>query len=102
MFTALTAYPWDGGTPSLQIGLSIRDQLIAAGRRVKVMPQLKREIGIQAARTIFGKCYFDAEKCADGIQVLRHYRYEADEAHLDPSGKPGLASNWTLGVFGIV
>jgi hypothetical protein len=48
------------------------------------MLQIKREIGIQAARTIFGKCFFDAEKCADGIQALRHYRYEADEAHLDP------------------
>ena len=53
-------------------------------------PQTKCEIGIQAARTIFGKCFFDAEKCADGIQALRHYRYEADEAHVDLSGKPGL------------
>jgi hypothetical protein len=40
--------PWDGGTPSLQTGRSIRDQMIAAGRRVKVMPQLKVEQGIQA------------------------------------------------------
>ena len=31
------------------------------------------------ARTIFGKCFFDAEKCFDGIQALRHYRYEFDE-----------------------
>jgi phage terminase large subunit len=28
--------PWDGGTPSLQTGRSIRDQMVAAGRRVKV------------------------------------------------------------------
>jgi phage terminase large subunit len=60
--------------------------MIAAGPRVKVMPQLKVEQGIQAARTIFGKCFFDAEKCADGIQALRHYRYEVDEAKSDPSG----------------
>jgi phage terminase large subunit len=53
--------------------------MIAAGRRVRVMPQLNVEQGIQAARTIFGKCYFDAEKCFDGIQALRHYRYEVDE-----------------------
>jgi hypothetical protein len=64
--------------------------LIAAGRRVRVMPQLKVDQGITAARTIFGKSFFDAEKCADGIQALRHYRYEADEAHLEPSGKPRL------------
>jgi phage terminase large subunit len=37
------------------------------------------EQGIQAARTVFGKCYFDAEKCVDGIQALRHYRYEVNE-----------------------
>ena len=79
--------PWDGGTPSLQTGRSIRDQMIAPGRRVKVMPQLKVDQGIQAARTIFSKCYFDAEKCSDGIQALRHYRYEVDKAKSDPSGK---------------
>jgi phage terminase large subunit len=43
------------------------------------MPQLKVEQGIQAARTIFGKYFFDAEKCQDGIQALRHSRYEFDE-----------------------
>ena len=78
--------PWDGGTPSLQTGRSIRDQMIAAGRRVKVMPQMKVEQGITAARTIFGKCFFDSEKCADGIQALRHYRYEVEEAKSDPAG----------------
>jgi len=52
--------PWDGGTPSLQTGQSIGDHMIVAGRRGRVMPQLKVEQGIQAARTIFGKCYFDA------------------------------------------
>lgn len=30
--------PWDGGTPSLQTGRRIRDQMIAASRRVRVMP----------------------------------------------------------------
>jgi phage terminase large subunit len=53
--------------------------MIAAGRRVRVVPQLKVKQRIQAARTIFDKCYFDAQKCADGIQALRHYRYEMDE-----------------------
>ena len=32
--------------------------MIAAGRHVKVMPQLSVEQGITAARTIFGKCFF--------------------------------------------
>jgi hypothetical protein len=25
----------------------------------------------------------DSEECADGIQALRHYRYELDERHVD-------------------
>ena len=50
------------------------------------MPQLKVEQGITAGRTIFGKCFFDAEKCADGIQALRHYRYEIEESKSDPTG----------------
>jgi phage terminase large subunit len=53
--------------------------MIAAGRRVRVMPQLKVEQGIQTARTIFGECYFDAEKCFDDIQALTHYHDEVDE-----------------------
>jgi phage terminase large subunit len=43
------------------------------------VPQLSVEDGINAARTVFPNCYFDAEKCADGLQSLRHYRYEVDE-----------------------
>jgi hypothetical protein len=27
-----------------------------------------------------------SEKCADGIQALRHYRYEIEEAKSDPAG----------------
>jgi phage terminase large subunit len=34
--------------------------------------------GINAARTVFPNCYFDREKCADGLQSLRHYRYDVD------------------------
>jgi phage terminase large subunit len=40
---------------------------------------LSIEDGIAAARAIFPKCYFDAEKTADGLQALRHYRYETDD-----------------------
>lgn len=50
----------------------------ALGRKVIVQPNLSIADGINAARTIFVNCYFDAEKCADGLQCLRHYRYEVD------------------------
>ncbi len=35
--------------------------------------------GINAARTVFPRCWFDEERCADGLQALRHYRYDIDE-----------------------
>lgn len=48
--------------------------------------------GIQAARTIFGQCWFDEVKCAEGLEALRHYRYERDEASGEWSKKP--LHNW--------
>lgn len=51
----------------------------AAGRNVRIVPRHAVAEGINAARTIFGNCWFDEAKCADGLQALRHYRYEVDE-----------------------
>jgi phage terminase large subunit len=33
---------------------------------------------INAARTVFPNCYFDRENTADGLNCLRHYRYDVD------------------------
>jgi phage terminase large subunit len=46
----------------------------SAGRRVQIVARLSVLDGINAARTLFPQCWFDAEKCADGLQALRHYR----------------------------
>lgn len=35
---------------------------------------------IQAARVVIPRCYFDKEKCRDGLRALRNYRRERDEA----------------------
>ncbi len=43
---------------------------------VRVLPRWSVEDGIQAARTIFPQCYFDQEKCTDGLTALRKYRYD--------------------------
>lgn len=59
-------------------GRSIEQMLKAAGRRVKIVPKLSLVDGINAARTIFPQCWFDEANCADGLQCLRHYRYEVD------------------------
>lgn len=59
-------------------GRSIEQMLKAAGRRVKIVPKLSVVDGINAARTVLPQCWFDETKCADGIQCLRHYRYDVD------------------------
>ncbi len=71
--------PHDAQAHEIGSGRTIEEQMKAAGRRVKVVPRLSVQDGIAAARAIFGRCYFDLERCADGIQALRHYRYEFDE-----------------------
>lgn len=45
----------------------------------RLVPNLSIADGISAARSIFGQCYFDEERCADGLQALEHYRYEVDQ-----------------------
>jgi phage terminase large subunit len=61
-------------------GRSIEQQIRSGGRKVEIVPQLSVEDGIASARSIFNRCWFDKDKCADGIQALRHYRYAVDES----------------------
>lgn len=71
--------PHDARAHELGSGRTIEEQIRNAGLKVQIVPKLSVADGIAAARAIFGRCWFDAEKCADGIQALRHYRYEMDE-----------------------
>lgn len=73
--------PWDGEAKELGSGRSIQEQMQAVfGRdKVRCAKRLSVADGIAAVRAIFGRCWFDRERCADGIQSLRHYRYERDE-----------------------
>jgi phage terminase large subunit len=73
--------PHDGAAHELGTGRTIQEQLgdTFGKDRVKCTKRLSLVDGIAAVRAIFGKCYFDREKCADGIQSLRHYRYDRDE-----------------------
>jgi hypothetical protein len=35
--------------------------------------------GIQAVRKVLPQCWFDADKCSEGIEALRQYQREYDE-----------------------
>lgn len=72
--------PHDGGAKSLGTGRSIEEISRAAGWRVRLTPRLSVADGINACRTLFPRMYFDKVRCADGVQALRHYRYDVDAA----------------------
>lgn len=73
--------PHDGKAHELGTGRTIQEQLQAVfgTERVRCAKRLSIPDKLAAVRAIFGRCWFDREKCADGIQSLRHYRYDRDE-----------------------
>lgn len=73
-----TWLPHDADNELLASEQTIAQQCRAFGLKVRITPKTSVVNGINAARTVFATCWFDAEKCADGIQALRNYRYEVD------------------------
>jgi phage terminase large subunit len=59
-------------------GRSIEEIVRAAGYKTKIIPRTPILDSINAARTIFRNCWFDRDNCHDGLQCLRHYRYDVD------------------------
>jgi phage terminase large subunit len=80
--------PHDARAKQLGTGRSVEEMLRSSGRTVKIVPQLSVEDGINAARTMFANCWFDAERCADGLNALRRYRYDVDSHNGQRSRKP--------------
>ncbi len=52
----------------------------ASGRRVRITPKMLVSSQINAARTIFPQCRFDADKCAQGLHALRQYQWGENAA----------------------
>ena len=59
-------------------GRSIEQIVRNAGYKTRIIPRTPIADSINAARTMFNSCYFDRENCHEGLQCLRHYRYEVD------------------------
>jgi phage terminase large subunit len=59
-------------------GRSIEEIVRASGYKTRIIPRTPVLDSINAARTIFRNCWFDRDNCVDGLQCLRHYRYEVD------------------------
>jgi phage terminase large subunit len=74
--------PHDARAKELGSGKSIEELIRAAGRKVQIVKRLSVIDGINAARTIFRQCWFDGERCKDGIKSLRHYKWGETQAGL--------------------
>ena len=69
-------------------GRSIEEIVRAAGYQVRIIEKVPVLDSINAARTIFPKCWFDRINTDAGLQCLRHYRYDVDPETGQFSKKP--------------
>lgn len=71
--------PHDAEVKELGTGKSRVETLASLGLRPRVLPAMKVEDGINAVRNLLPLCWFDATRCARGIEALRQYRREWDD-----------------------
>lgn len=60
-------------------GKTIREAASQSGIDFEVCPQLGLEEGINAARQLFTRCYFDETKCKQGLEALMNYRWDYNQ-----------------------
>lgn len=71
--------PHDVEARELGTGVSRKETLQKLGlRNITVIPAQEVADGINAARLLLPRCWFDAERCARGIEALKQYRREWD------------------------
>jgi len=80
--------PHDAKAKSLGTGKSIEEIVRATGMKVQILDRVPVADSINAARTIFSKCYFDRQNTEEGLNCLRHYRYDVDPDTKMFSAKP--------------
>jgi len=89
--------PHDAGNKTLASnGKSIEEIVRASGFNTRVIERTPIVDSINAARMMFNKCWFDKANAHEGIQCLRHYRYDVDPDTKQFSQKP-LHDNYSHG-----
>lgn len=71
--------PHDAEVKELGTGKSRVETLAGLGIRARVIPVQRVEDGINAARLLLPKCWFDKDKTARGVSALQQYRHEWDD-----------------------
>jgi len=71
--------PHDLLVRELGTGMTRADSARELGINFFILPKIGFEDGIEQTRQIFSICWFDEEKCDDGIKSLENYRKDWDE-----------------------
>lgn len=81
--------PHDADVRELGTGKSRIETLALMGlRNTSIVPKLPVEDGIEAARSIFSRCWFDSVKCKEGLNALKNYRKVFDDKRQTYSNRP--------------
>lgn len=67
--------PHDADKGEAATGVTFTEVMRSNGFKVEVLKLVGIEDGINAARMLFPKCIFDAEKCQPGLEALQNYRW---------------------------
>lgn len=81
-------YPHDASHRDLSTGRERTVLLSQLGLPGRVLANSAVDDGIQAARRLLGRCWFDEGKCKRGIEALTAYRREYDEDRKAFKSKP--------------
>lgn len=92
--------PHDAQARELGTGKSRLEVLESLGlKNLTVAPMHRVEDGINAVRVLIPRCWFDAAKCARGVDALKLYRAAVDDRYTDPQNravlKPAPVRDWT-------
>jgi phage terminase large subunit len=80
--------PHDARAKTLGTRMSIEEQVRAAGYNVRIVPKLDVKDRINAARSVFPNCFFDAKNTIEGLKSLRSYKFHVDPASRTRSREP--------------
>ena len=71
--------PHDAKVRELGTGVSRLETAQSLGMRTSIVPKLPVEDGINAVRMILSRCWWDHEKCKNGLDALRQYRWATND-----------------------
>lgn len=71
--------PHDAQVRELGTGKTRVEIAQSLGMRFEVLPNAKLEDGINAARMLLPRCYFDDAKCQAGLDALQNYRWDFNQ-----------------------